>query len=73
MNAQRAQEIAESSTMVEVTCNGVPIYIQHVDSDTNTARIYPLNQPDNEETVSLNSLTESSPFQSDGIQMHCPD
>ncbi|RAP73693.1 H-type small acid-soluble spore protein [Paenibacillus montanisoli] len=71
MNAQRAQEIAESSTMVEVTCNGVPIYIQHVDADDNTARIYPLDQPDKEETVSLNSLTEPSPFKTDGVHMNC--
>ncbi|WP_308636348.1 H-type small acid-soluble spore protein [Paenibacillus silvisoli] len=71
MNAQRAQEIAESSTMVHVTCDGVPIYIQHVDPDSNTARIYPLDQPDKEETVSLNSLTEPSPFQTDGVHMNC--
>ncbi|REE68667.1 small acid-soluble spore protein H (minor) [Paenibacillus taihuensis] len=71
MNAQRAQEIAESATMVNVTYDGNPIYIQHVDAENETARIYPLDQPNQEITVSLNSLIEPSPFQSDGIHMVC--
>lgn len=58
MNKQRAQEIASSAVMANVTYNGVPIYIQHVDNQTETARIYPLGQPENEEEVSLNSLIE---------------
>ena len=58
MNKQRAQEIASSPVMANVTYNGVPIYIQHVDDANETARIYPLGQPDNEEEVSLNSLLE---------------
>ena len=58
MNTQRAQEIADSPVMVNVTYNGMPIYIQHVDEGNETARIYPLDQPENEQEVSLNSLTE---------------
>jgi small acid-soluble spore protein H (minor) len=59
VNKQRAQEIAESPRMVNVTYNGKPIYIQHVDKKNETARIYPLGQPEMEEEVSLNSLIES--------------
>lgn len=58
MNKQRAQEIASSPVMVNVTYNGVPIYIQHVDEARETARIYPIDQPENEEEVSINSLLE---------------
>ncbi|GAA4838329.1 small acid-soluble spore protein H [Paenibacillus vulneris] len=58
MNKQRAQEIASSPDMVHVTCDGVPIYIQHVDEQNETARIYPLDQPENEQTVALSSLQE---------------
>ena len=58
MNKQRAMEIAASPVMANVTCNGVPIYIQHVDEDNETARIYPLNQPENEQNVPLGSLIE---------------
>lgn len=72
MNKQRAQEIANSPIMADVTCDGVPVYIQHVDAENDTARIYPLDRPDQEETVALSSLTEASPFQSDGVHMVCP-
>jgi small acid-soluble spore protein H (minor) len=58
MNIQRAKEISNSPVMVNVTYNGVPIFIQHVDEMNETARIYPFNQPENEQEVSLNSLTE---------------
>ncbi|PFH89043.1 small acid-soluble spore protein H [Bacillus sp. AFS088145] len=58
MNKQRAQEIASSPEMANVTYNGVPIYIQHVDETNETARIYPLGQPDREEEVSINNLSE---------------
>jgi small acid-soluble spore protein H (minor) len=60
MNTQRAQEIAASTSMENVTYNGVPIYIQHVDDENETARIYPLDQPDNEQVVPLRSLIENS-------------
>jgi small acid-soluble spore protein H (minor) len=58
MNKQRASEIAASPVMANVTYNGVPIYIQHVDETNETARIYPLNEPNNEMNISLNSLVE---------------
>jgi small acid-soluble spore protein H (minor) len=58
MNIQRAKEICNSPVMANVTYNGAPIYIQHVDEMNETARIYPFNQPENEQEVSLNSLNE---------------
>ncbi|ARI77935.1 small acid-soluble spore protein H [Halobacillus mangrovi] len=58
MNRQRAREISESPIMANVTYNNQPIYIQHVDDQNGTARIYPLDQPENEQEVSLNELRE---------------
>ncbi|AIE60009.1 small acid-soluble spore protein H [Bacillus methanolicus] len=58
MNTQRAQEIASSPVMANVTYNGVPIYIQHVDEKNETATIYPLDKPENIQKVSLSSLKE---------------
>jgi len=58
MNSQRAQEIAESAKMVNVTYNGEQIYIQHVDESSGTARIYPIEQPDKEMSVPIDSLQE---------------
>lgn len=58
MNVQRAQEIASSPVMVNVLCDGIPIYIQHVDEQSETVRIYALNKPEEEREVPLYSLTE---------------
>lgn len=58
MNVQRAKEIAASPVMANVTFNETPIYIQHVDDANETARIYPLDQPDRETQVSVAQLVE---------------
>jgi small acid-soluble spore protein H (minor) len=58
MNTQRAKEIAASPVMANVTYNGKPIYIQQVDEQNGTATIYPLDEPKNVQTVSVNSLLE---------------
>ncbi|WCK54480.1 small acid-soluble spore protein H [Aneurinibacillus sp. Ricciae_BoGa-3] len=58
MNAQRAKEITTSPQVVDVTFQGVSVYIQHVDEKKETARIYPLDHPEKEQEVPLNSLQE---------------
>ncbi|GBG06384.1 H-type small acid-soluble spore protein [Paenibacillus agaridevorans] len=58
MNIQRAQEIADSPIMEHVEYNGVRIYIQHVDEQNETARIYPLDQPNQEMEVPVRTLSE---------------
>jgi len=54
----RAKEISESPVMCNVTCNGIPIYIQSVDLKNEMCRIYPLDQPRNERDVHVSSLDE---------------
>lgn len=56
MNVQRAQEIAASPVMENVTYNGVSIYIQHVDENNGKARIFALDDPQKEYEVSLSNL-----------------
>jgi small acid-soluble spore protein H (minor) len=58
MDTERALEIIASPNMINVTCDGVPIYIQHVNKNESTARVYPLDQPHNDKEVSLSNLTE---------------
>lgn len=58
MNVQRAQEISESPVIANVLYNGVKVYIQHVNEDNETARIYPLDNPQKEQEVPLNQLIE---------------
>ncbi|GGH70512.1 small, acid-soluble spore protein H [Compostibacillus humi] len=59
MNKQRAIEITESPDLVHVTYNGQRVYIQHVNEDNNTARVYPLDDPQNEFDVDLDQLKET--------------
>ncbi|MFC0524299.1 small acid-soluble spore protein H [Pontibacillus salicampi] len=58
MEYYRAKEISSSPVMANVSYNGVPIYIQHVDEQQQSARIFPLDYPENEEDVPLSSLKE---------------
>ncbi|WP_067729490.1 small acid-soluble spore protein H [Oceanobacillus damuensis] len=58
MNIQRAEQIVESPELINVTYNGKKIYIQHVDEQNKLARIYPLDDPQNEFDVQLEQLSE---------------
>ncbi|GLX70354.1 H-type small acid-soluble spore protein [Paenibacillus glycanilyticus] len=60
MDLNRAKEIAASPIMEDVRLNGARVYIQHVDEATETARIYSLDEPDNEMDVAVRSLQELS-------------
>lgn len=57
MDRQRAKQISESPDMKKVTYNGKQVFIQNV-NDNDTARIYPLDQPENEQDVALSQLEE---------------
>ncbi|WP_239616678.1 small acid-soluble spore protein H [Cohnella mopanensis] len=58
MNKQRAAEIAASPVMANVIYGEKPVYIQRVDEENDTARIYPLDQPEQEQEVPINMLVE---------------
>jgi len=58
MDKRRAKEIAASPDMINVTFNGEPIYIQSVNEKNETANIYPLDQQEKKQEVSLASLKE---------------
>jgi len=58
MNTQRAIEISESPVMANVIYEGKRVYIQHVNEVNHTARIYPLDHPQQEQNVPVNMLIE---------------
>lgn len=58
MERVRAEEIASSGDMKFVSYNGKKVYIQHVNEDADTARVYYLDEPQNEFDVQLASLQE---------------
>ncbi|MGG0719373.1 H-type small acid-soluble spore protein [Robertmurraya massiliosenegalensis] len=58
MNIGRAREIVESAEVHNVTYEGVPVIIQHVDEETKMARIYSKQNPENEQDVPILNLIE---------------
>ncbi len=54
----RAQEIIESAKEHLVYFNGTRIWIQRVNEELNTARIFPATDPNDEMTVPLDQLRE---------------
>jgi small acid-soluble spore protein H (minor) len=58
MDAQRAQEVADSTTMANVLYNGSKIYIEHVDQQNGMATIHSLDNPNSKQSVSVSSLIE---------------
>ncbi|ADU32450.1 H-type small acid-soluble spore protein [Evansella cellulosilytica] len=58
MDTQRAQEIIESPAMINVSYHGIPVYIKEVDANSGKARIFPLDEMENEQDVDVQGLTE---------------
>jgi len=58
LERRRAQEISESPVMANVSHNGTPVYIQHVDESKENARVFPLDDPEHESDVPLRELKE---------------
>jgi small acid-soluble spore protein H (minor) len=58
MNVGRAKEIAESADIVQVTYEGTPVIIQHVDEAAKMARVYSRTDPENEQDVPVLNLIE---------------
>ncbi|MFC0471480.1 H-type small acid-soluble spore protein [Halalkalibacter kiskunsagensis] len=58
MIKQRAQEIATSPVMANVTYQDTPVYIQSVSEEHDIARIFPLSDPQDEKEVNISSLVE---------------
>lgn len=58
MNVGRAKEILESADMINVTYEGTPVIIQHVDEASKMARIYSRTEPEHEQDVPVLNLIE---------------
>jgi small acid-soluble spore protein H (minor) len=58
MNVGRAKEIVESADMFNVTYEGAPVIIQHVDEKSKMARIYFRKSPEEERDVPVLNLIE---------------
>ncbi|RSK28242.1 H-type small acid-soluble spore protein [Bacillus sp. HMF5848] len=58
MEMQRAKQIVEAGEMANVYYNDEEVYIQHIDEQNEMARIFPLQNKDNEQDVPVRNLTE---------------
>lgn len=58
MDNERAKEILDSITMINVNYHGIPVYIQEIHDDENTATVFPLDNMEHEQKVDLNGLNE---------------
>ncbi|MBA4494820.1 H-type small acid-soluble spore protein [Paenactinomyces guangxiensis] len=60
MDIQRANQIVESPEKIKVTYQGVPVWIQTIDDGNQTARVYPEANPEDEKTVPVRDLQETT-------------
>ncbi|MCJ7841029.1 H-type small acid-soluble spore protein [Lederbergia sp. NSJ-179] len=58
MNRQRAEQIVQTGELKHVTYQGERIYIQQIDKNSDTARVYPLDDPQKEFDVPISQLVE---------------
>lgn len=58
MNIGRAQQIIESTKDFLVTYNSIPVWIQNVDPEAETARVYTAASPEDEMVVPVSKLEE---------------
>ncbi|MFZ3579597.1 H-type small acid-soluble spore protein [Virgibacillus sp. DJP39] len=59
MDSKRAQQIVDSIPMINVNYHGIPVYIQEVQADNETAKVFPLDEMHNEQLVELIGLMEN--------------
>jgi len=58
VNAKRAQEILQSAEKIDVEHAGVPVWIESVDEESNTARVHSEGNPQESKIVSVSELEE---------------
>jgi small acid-soluble spore protein H (minor) len=58
MDISRAKEIISMEQTIDVKLDGIPVWIESVDSSANVAKVHVKNQPSNQKTVSVTQLQE---------------
>lgn len=58
MNVGRVKQIVESPKEFTVLYQGVPVWIQNVDENSETARVYMREEPEDEMEVPVTELVE---------------
>jgi small acid-soluble spore protein H (minor) len=58
MDIQQAYQIVQSTARTEVRYQGVSVWIDKIDEDTETAHVHSVNDPDDKKIVSIQDLKE---------------
>mgnify|MGYP001426005007 CR=1 FL=1 len=58
MDSERVKEILQSTAMVQVGYNGIPVYIEEIDEVNKTAKVFPLDNMDHVQYVDIEGLHE---------------
>ena len=58
MDSERAKEILQSQALINVSYRGIPVYIQDIIEERQMARVFPLDEMNNEQDVDLGGLHE---------------
>lgn len=61
MDIHRAQEIINARSLINVNYRGIPVFLQQVHADNETATVFPLDEMDREQIVELDGLTDEGP------------
>ncbi|TRM10988.1 H-type small acid-soluble spore protein [Lentibacillus cibarius] len=61
MEADRAQEIIDSITMINVNYHGFPVYLKQINHREEMATVFPLDEMEHEQRVDLHGLAEDGP------------
>lgn len=62
MDIQRAKEIINSRSLINVHYHGVPVFIQQVHEEDRTATVFPLNEMAHQQVVDIEGLYEEGPI-----------
>jgi small acid-soluble spore protein H (minor) len=58
MDVKRAQEIIQTDRTIDVKLDGIPVWIDSVDSTSNSATVHVKHNPGSQRTVSVTELQE---------------
>ena len=58
LDSERAKEILQSQALINVSYRGIPVYIQDIIEERQMARVFPLDEMNNEQDVDLGGLHE---------------
>ncbi|RLL42713.1 H-type small acid-soluble spore protein [Oceanobacillus piezotolerans] len=58
MDSKRAQQIIDSTTMINVNYHGIPVYIKDIKETEGTATVFPLDNMEHDQLVDLEGLNE---------------